>query len=74
MSDRRAIDVDTWIRYRAVHTLIAFLQGHPEMIHNIRVQHRKDNYGECYSRCGVWPCLMRCCAEEALRQPKRRVE
>jgi hypothetical protein len=73
MSERRVIDVDTWQRYRAVYTLIAFLQQHPEMVDNIRKRHRQDSYGECYDRCGSWPCLMRCCAEEALRQPKRAV-
>jgi hypothetical protein len=71
---RRRIDVDGWIRYQAIHNLIAFLQDHPEMIHNIRVQHRKNGDGECFARCGEWPCLLRCCAEESLRQPKRKVK
>jgi hypothetical protein len=71
MSER--IDVDGWMRYRAIHNLIAFLQQHPEMIDNIRRMHRKGSDDECYGRCGVWPCLTRLCAEEALRQPRRAV-
>lgn len=68
MSERRVINVDEWMRYRAIQTLIAYLRDHPEMIHNIRVQHRRSNDDECYGRCGPWPCLIRCTAEEALRE------
>jgi hypothetical protein len=68
MTERKTIDVEGWQRYRAVRTLIEFLAAHPEMILNIRMQHRKGGDDECYARCGAWPCLLRCAAEEALRQ------
>jgi hypothetical protein len=72
--DRSLMDAGAWARYRDVYTLVAFLQRHPEMIDNIRFLHQRDTDGTCRARCGVYPCLLRCCAEEALRQPKRRVE
>jgi hypothetical protein len=72
--DRSLMDSGTWARYRDVYTLVAYLMHHSEMIDNIRLQHRRDTDGTCRARCGAYPCLLRCCAEEALRQPKRRVE